>query len=92
MATENTNTRSENVEFLTIAEFKAHFGLQSEKAQVIQNPKTSKLFLSIGSKNFKCQADIDGSREMRILVDNKDYENACLVNVTATENNVMFTL
>lgn len=88
----NTATRSENVTFLTIEEFKAKMSLVGEKAQVIKSPLTQKLFLSIGSSNFKCQQDIDGSKEMKMLVDNGNFAEACLSNVKSSAENVMFAL
>jgi hypothetical protein len=42
---------------------------------------TNKLFVAIGNSNFKCQQDIDGGREMKFLIENADYGNACLTNV-----------
>lgn len=88
----NTATRSENVTFLTIEEFKAKMNLVGEKAQVIRNPNTQKVFLSIGSSNFKCQQDINGSKEMKMLVDNGNFAEACLSNVKSSAENVMFSL
>lgn len=90
---ENTANKSENVKFYTVAEFKTRIGAsETEKAQVVKNPNTEKLFVSIGSQNFKCQQDIDGSKELRMLVEADNYEEACLVNVKASTENVLFTL
>ena len=89
MATE----RNENVKFYTMAEFKTRLGIaEAEKAQVVKNPNTDKLFLSIGSQSFKCQQDIDGSKELRILVESDNYEEACLVNTKPSTENVLFTI
>lgn len=85
-------TANTNIKFYTIAEFKERVALSSEKAQVVKNPNTGKLFLSIGSTNYKCQQDIDGSKEMKVLVDEDDFDNACLTNIKASANNVLFTL
>lgn len=92
-----TATKSENVQFLTISEFKAKMNLSSEKAEVIRNPNASadgkkKLFLAIGNSRFKCQQDIDGAKEMKMLVDNNNFDEACLTNVKSTESNVVFAL
>lgn len=86
------STTNTNIKFYTIAEFKERVALSSEKAQVVKNPNTGKLFLSIGSTNYKCQQDIDGSKEMKVLVDNEDFDNACLTNIKASADNVLFTL
>jgi len=85
-------TTANNIKFYTIAEFKERIALSTEKAQVIKNPNTGKLFLSIGSTNYKCQQDIDGSKEMKVLVDGDDFDNACLTNIKASADNVLFTL
>lgn len=86
------STTNTNIKFYTIAEFKERIALSSEKAQVIKNPNTGKLFLSIGSTNYKCQQDIDGSKEMKVLVADDDLDNACLTNIKASADNVLFTL
>lgn len=88
----NTASKSANVTFFTIEEFKTKMGLSGEKAQVIKNPNTGKLFLSIGSSNFKCQQDINGANEMKLLVDNDNLAEACLTNVKSSADNVMFAL
>lgn len=93
MATENTAERNENVKFYTIGEFKTRVGIaDSEKAQVVKNPNTEKLFLSIGSQSFKCQQDIDGGKELRMLVKSDKFDEACLVNTKPSTENVLFTL
>lgn len=84
---------SENVKFYSVAEFKTRIGVsEKEPAQVVKNPKTSKLFLAIGSQAFKCQQDIDAKKELRMLVDNDNIAEACLVNVKASTENIVFTL
>lgn len=88
----NTSTRSTAVTFMTIAEFKAKMNLATEKAEVIKNPNTNKLFLAIGNSRFKCQQDIDGGKEMKMLIDNDNYTEACLTNVKSSESNVVFAL
>lgn len=87
-----TATKSTALTFFTIEEFKAKMNLTGEKAQVVKSPLTQKLFLAIGSSNFKCQQDIDGGKEMKVLVDNNDLLAGCLVNVKETVDNVLFTL
>jgi hypothetical protein len=84
--------KSANVSFLTINEFKAKLNLDNVKADVVRSPLTNKLFLAIGTSNFKCQQDIDSTKEMKMLIENGDYDNACLTNVKETSNNVLFSL
>ena len=82
-----------NTKFYSVEEFKLQVQLPvAEKAQVVKSPSTGKLFLAIGSKNFKCQATIDGSKEMRMLVEDDNFNEACLVNVKQSADNVLFTL
>lgn len=88
-----TPTTASTVKFMTIAEFKIAYNIHTdEKAQVIKNPNTGKLFLSIGSHTFKCQASIDPAKEMKMIVDNNMLSEACLANVTPKADNVLFTL
>jgi hypothetical protein len=87
-----TANESKEIKFYTIVEFKERVALSSEKAQVVKNPNTGKLFLSIGSTNFKCQQDIDNTKEMKMIVEDNDFENACLTNIKASAENVLFTL
>jgi hypothetical protein len=84
--------RNTNVTFLTVTEFKAQMGLDNVKLDVVRSPLTNKLFVAIGNSNFKCQQDIDGGKEMKFLIENADYGNACLTNVKETANNVLFSL
>ena len=81
-----------NVEFLTITDFKKRIGKEAAKAQVVKNPNTGKLFLAIEDLRFKVQGDIKQDKDMSVLVPEGDIEQACLVNVTPSEQNVMFTL
>ena len=89
----STTEKNPNVKFYTMSEFKTRVGIaESEKAQVVKNPNTDKLFLSIGSQSFKCQQDIDGSKELRMLVESDNLEEACLVNTKPSTENVLFTI
>ena len=82
-----------NTKFYSIEEFKAKINMpETVKAQVVKSPSSGKLFLAIGSKNFKCQASITSSKAMRMLVENDNIDEACLVNVNPAEDNVLFTL
>ena len=82
------DTTTNNVEFFTWEEFKDYFDIK--KAEVVKNPNTGKLFVASGSHRWKCQGDIDFDLPMRFLVEDEDYDNACLVNVTES-GNVQFT-
>lgn len=82
------DTTTNNVEFFTWEEFKDYFDIK--KAEVVKNPNTGKLFVASGSHRWKCQGDIDFELPMRFLVEDEDYDNACLVNVTESDN-VQFT-
>lgn len=85
--------RNSNIKFYTIIEFKSKLGIEtSEKTLVVKNPNTEKLFLAIGSQNFKCQQDIDGTKELRMLVEEDNLLNACLVNIKSSMENIMFTI
>lgn len=93
MADYTANTGRENVQFLSIEEFKMKVGKSTEKAQVVKNPNTGKLFLAIGDLRFKVQQDFDGDKEFSVLVPEVGgIDQACLVNVRNAANNVMFTL
>jgi hypothetical protein len=78
------DTTTSNVEFFTWEEFKDYFDIK--KAEVVKNPNTGKLFVASGSNRWKCQGDIDFELPMRFLVEDEDYDNACLVNVTESDN------
>ena len=78
------DTTTSNVEFFTWEEFKDYFDIK--KAEVVKNPNTGKLFVASGSNRWKCQGDIDFDLPMRFLVEDEDYDNACLVNVTESDN------
>jgi hypothetical protein len=88
----NNSQKSETVKFLTISEFKSLIGKSAEQAQVVKNPNTGKMFLAIGSGSYKCQQDIDSAKEIKVLIDNDNIDDACLVNVKPSESNVQFTL
>lgn len=83
MATEN---KSANIAFLSIEDFKLSIGMPNHKGQVVKNPNTEKLFLTIGGKNFKCQGTLDMSKPLSVLVENGDLEQACLINVPESDN------
>ena len=72
----------ENISFLTIEQFKSQIG--ADKATVLKNHKTGKLFLSASNgETYKVQQDIDPGKDMKVLVSDDDIEQACLVNVSS---------
>ena len=83
--------------FMTINEFKSEIGKVSEPVQIVKSPKSGKLFMSIGSDNFKCQQTFTNELPFKIIVPitedgELNLEEACLTNVKETQNNVLFTL
>jgi hypothetical protein len=79
-----STSKSNTVEFFTWDEFKDYFSIT--KAEVVKNPKTGKLFVASGSNRWKCQSDINFELPMRFLVEDENYADACLVNVTESDN------
>jgi hypothetical protein len=76
----------ENVKFITVGQFKTQ--MASETAKVLRNEKTGKLFLVTDNGDcFRVQADIDSSKEMKIMIVDNNFADCCLVNVSggATE-------
>lgn len=69
-----------NVTFMSVDQFKEQVGATS--LQVLKNPKTDKLFLSTGNDSYRCQQNIDSSKEMRMLIPEEGIADACLVNVS----------
>ena len=86
--TSSTNNSS-NVEFFTWEEFRELMDIKT--ADVVRNPHTDKLFLASGPRRWKCQGDLDPSLPYAFLVEDGNYDGACLVNV-ANNNNVVFSL
>jgi 3'-phosphoadenosine 5'-phosphosulfate (PAPS) 3'-phosphatase len=80
------STKSNNVTFLTWDEFKEEMNIN--KASVVKNPNTGKLFVAYKDKRWKCQNDIDFEKDLAFLIENEDYDKACLVNVTSSDNTV----
>lgn len=79
-----------NVKFLTIEQFKSAVG--ATEMRVLKNKKTNKLFLSASNgETFKVEQAIDPTKEMKVLVEDNDIANACLVNVSNSAETV-FTL
>ena len=87
-----------DVKFMSISDFKATIGKVEMSADIVKNPNTGKLFLSIDGKSYKCQQDISSELPIRVLIpkleDGSDYnyEEACVVNVKESQNNVLFSL
>lgn len=81
-----TPVKSANVTFLTWDEFKEEMGIT--KADVVKNPHTGKLFVAHRDMRWKCQNDIDFKKDLAFLIEDGDMDNACLVNVTSSDNTV----
>lgn len=86
-------SRPNTADFLSVADFKKRINKEGVEAQIVKNPNTGKLFLAIGELRFKVEQKIDKTKDMSILVPHDGgIEQACLVNVTDSSKNVMFTL
>lgn len=81
-----TSVKSNNVSFLTWEEFKD--AMDIKKADVVKNPHTGKLFVAYKDMRWKCQNDIDFKKDLAFLIEDGDMDNACLVNVTSSDNTV----
>ncbi len=90
-----TDAQASNVRFIEVEGFKHTLGISH--MSVVRNPKgENKLFVSATmtdgtTTNFRCQQDIKKEQAMRFLIEDGDYGNACLVNVTESEN-ALFSL
>lgn len=84
--TATTPSKSNNVTFMTWDQFKEANNIT--KADVVRNPNTGKLFVASKDMKWKCQADIDFEKDLAFLIENDDMENACLVNVSSSDNTV----
>ena len=87
------------VKFFGVNDFKALVGLHAEsKLDIVRNPNTGLLFMSLGDKAYKCQQAISKELPIKVIVPldaetgELDIDNACLSNVKETTNNVMFSL
>lgn len=69
----------ENVTFMSVEEFKKALGVS--KIDIVKNPKTDKLFMSINNKPYRVKAEIDLTKPLAILIpENGNLDDACLVN------------
>lgn len=76
-----------DVKFISVEAFKAQVG--TTKVQILKNEKTGKLFMSTDSGDtYRVQADIDKSKDIRVLIPETGIEDACLVNVSGGATNV----
>ena len=69
--------------FLTISEFKS--AISAEVINIVKNPNTGKLFLSVGDKSFKCQQDIQLDKPLRFVFE-ESFDDGCLCNVKESDN------
>ena len=81
-----------NVQFLTVAEFKSKVGFPGGNLDIVKNPKTGKLFMSIGNVSYKVQQDFKPTLAHCILIPEAGINEACLINAEPPANNVLFTL
>ena len=70
-----------NITFLEISAFKAAIGAVGLPLEVFKSPKTGKLCCSIGGAYYKCQQTFDAALPCKILVEDGNLEDSCLVNV-----------
>jgi hypothetical protein len=69
-----------SIKFITVAEFKSTIGATS--LNVLKSSKTGKLFLATEDGTcYRVQQDIDNTLAMKVLIEDGDVDNACLVNV-----------
>jgi hypothetical protein len=62
-----------------VSNFKGLVGATAFK--VVKNPKSGKIFVSgDNGHNYKCQGDLDPSKDVEFLVDTDDMDSACLIN------------
>lgn len=84
-----TNTPAQTQEtkttFVDIITFKSTIG--ADVLQIVKNPNTGKFFVDASNgKKYKCQHDIDIKKTMKFIVVNGDNDNACLANVSDSDN------
>jgi len=80
-----------NVKFFSPKELKSKLGIEGE-FKVLLNKKTKKIFLSTpDGEAFRCQQDIDKTKEMKFMVIDDNFSDPCLVNVNGGAEE-LFTL
>ena len=77
------------VDFITVEEFMT--AVNESKVEVIENPNTNKLFLSGEKSKWKVEQKLNFEQEVKMLIPQDEagdpvYEQACLVNVKASDN------
>lgn len=74
-----------NVEFISVADFKAQTGTNT--LEVKRNQKTGKLFVALpGGKTMRCQQDFDSRKPYQFIVDQgADITEGCLINYDASK-------
>ena len=79
-----------DIRFLTIDQFKAQMDIES--IEVLQNETTGKVFMSgSNGQTWKVEQDIDPDSPMKVLIENGDMDDACLVNVKSKAK-TLFTI
>ena len=70
-----------SVKFLSVTAFKAKVGATSIRVVFNENTKKTSA-LADDEVWFKCQQSIDLKKQLAFLVENENYKDACLVNVS----------
>ena len=83
-----TEVTTKSFQHLTVNEFKTLMSVDT--FDIIENPKTGKLFASGGGKQYRVQSDLNFSLAIEVLVVDEDYDAACFINKKA--DNVKITL
>lgn len=83
-------TRSTTISFMTVDQFK--HATNNTSFDIVTNPKTGKNFAAGSSgKNYKCQQAITTDKEIKVLIDNGNLDEACFTN-TNPSGNIVVTL
>lgn len=101
-AASNSNDRSPNAEWMTLAEFKTL--ISADKVDIVKNPHTGKFFMTANGQNYKVQQSlfvtgdmvIPEGKELKVMFPNgTKHEDAmtdlCLQAATIS-NNLVVTL
>ena len=77
---------SAKTQFISLAEFKAKVGATT--VDIVRNPNNSKVFAVTPQGNFKVQADLDVTKEIKFMW-TEEFSEGCIVNV---KSNTIATL
>lgn len=79
-----SDTKNDNLEFLTVGEFKS--AVSADRIRAVRNPKTGKLFMTDGVRKWRCEGDLDVEGDVKVLVEDGNLDDACMVNVDDSKN------